>query len=88
MPTRANSSAAYVHMYSLIAAEWDCNNNKFSIFCCQTKERARLWDFGTLELWRSLLVVFYLGQWRKEMLRGPTLMKTALLCRQLACSSP
>ena len=73
MPTRANSSAAYVHMYSLIAAESDCNNQKlFNFFVAKQKKE----------------VSVYLGQWRKEMLRGPTLMKTALLCRQLACSSP
>jgi len=40
MPTSANSSAAYVHMYSLIAAESDYSKKTFSNFVGkQRKER-------------------------------------------------
>lgn len=40
MPTSANSSAAYVHMYSLIAAESFCNYISVLKVCWLTKERA------------------------------------------------
>lgn len=42
MPTSANSSAAYVHMYSLIAAESDYSNFLKKIWQTQTREIFRV----------------------------------------------
>jgi len=65
MPTSANSSAAYVHMYSLIAAESDYSKKTFSNFVGkQRKERH-------LEFMRESGSV-YREQWQKWMLRGLT----------------